>query len=89
MARPGYKRTTPNPDRESETPPVPVVLPQAVIAVAPTGTMTVTVDGEPVEPEPFAPAWRREDFARILDQLTGAHRSAVRVEVLGGAGRGP
>ncbi|WP_175985602.1 hypothetical protein [Microbacterium tenebrionis] len=43
--------------------------------------MTVTVDGEQVAPEPFAPAWRREDFARVLDQLTEAHRSAVRVEV--------
>ncbi|APZ35816.1 hypothetical protein BOH66_07940 [Microbacterium aurum] len=83
MARPRYKRTTPNPDpdRESETPPVPVVLPQVVITVAPTGTLTVTVDGEPVAPEPFAPAWRREDFARVLDQLTDTHRSAVRVEV--------
>lgn len=81
MARSRYKRTTPDPGRESETPPVPVVLPQVVITVAPTGTMTVTVDGEPVEPEPFAPAWRREDFARVLDQLTDKHRSAVRVEV--------
>ncbi|MCK3771053.1 hypothetical protein MZK47_15390 [Microbacterium aerolatum] len=81
MARPRYKRTTPDPGRGSETPPVPVVLPQVVITVAPTGTMTVTVDGEQVAPEPFAPAWRREDFARVLDQLTEAHRSAVRVEV--------
>lgn len=81
MARPRYKRTTPDPGRESETPAVPVVLPQAVITVAPTGSMTVTVDGEPVEPEPFAPPWRREDFARVLDQLTERHRSPVRVEV--------
>ncbi|WP_347125355.1 hypothetical protein [Microbacterium sp. SY138] len=81
MARPRYKRTTPDIARESETPPVPVVLPQAVITVAPAGTITVTGDGDPVGPEPFAPAWRREDFARVLDQLTDTHRSAVRVEV--------
>lgn len=81
MARPRYKRTTPDPARDSVTPPVPVVLPLVVITVAATGTMTVTVDGEPVEPEPFAPAWRREDFARVLDHLTQTHRSAVRVEV--------
>jgi len=81
MARPRYKRTTPDPRRESETPPVPVALPQVLITVAVSGTLTVTVDGEPVEPEPFAPAWRREHFARVLDQLTQTHRSAVRVEV--------
>ena len=31
--------------------------------------MTVTVDGVPFGPEPFAPPWRREDFAAVLDQL--------------------
>lgn len=43
--------------------------------------MTVTVDGAPHEPEPFAPPWRRQDFAAVLDQLTEQHRSPVRVEV--------
>ncbi|MFF2267426.1 hypothetical protein ACFVTZ_04125 [Cellulosimicrobium cellulans] len=60
---------------------VPVVLPLVVIAITGDGGMTVTVDGVPFEPEPFAPAWRRGDFARVLDHLTGLRRSPVRVEV--------
>jgi hypothetical protein len=60
---------------------MPVVLPHVVIVVAADGRMTVTVDGARYEPEPFAPPWRREDFARVLDQVTEQHRSPVRVEV--------
>ena len=60
---------------------MPVVLPHVVIVVVEDGRMTVTVDGALYEPEPFAPPWRREDFARVLDQLTEQHRSPVRVEV--------
>jgi len=45
------------------------------------GTMTVTVDGAKHDPEPFAPPWRRRDFAAILDQLTDQRRVPVRVEV--------
>jgi len=51
------------------------------MTVATDGTMTVTVDGAAYGPPSFAPAWRREDFARILDQFTGRLRSPVRVEV--------
>lgn len=61
---------------------VPVVLPHVVITVAGDGTMTVTLDGASHLPEPFAPPWRREDFAAILDQLTQQRRSPVRVEVI-------
>lgn len=80
MARPRNKRTTASEpaDREES---VPVVLPLVVIVIAGDGRMTVTVDGVPFEPEPFAPPWRREDFARVLDQLTEQRRSPVRVEV--------
>lgn len=78
MPRPRYKRTT-EPEHRDET--VPVVLPNVVMEVASDGRMTVTVDGALYEPEPFAPAWRREDFARVLDQLTEQRRSPVRVEV--------
>ncbi|MBW1640183.1 hypothetical protein G3H63_14030 [Microbacterium resistens] len=60
---------------------VPVVLPQVIITITDDGRMTVTVDGVPFEPEPFAPPWQREDFARVLDQLTEQRRSPVRVEV--------
>lgn len=79
MPRPRYKRTTPEPEPRDE--PVPVVLPHVVMDIAPDGRMTVTVDGTPYEPGPVAPAWRREDFARVLDQLTSQHRLPLRVEV--------
>lgn len=79
MARPHYKRTPAEPARQEAE--VPVMLPHVVIDVTAEGTMTVTVDGHPAEPEPFAPPWGREDFATILDQLTDQHRSPVRVEV--------
>ncbi|MDN5715711.1 MAG: hypothetical protein L0G89_00605 [Janibacter sp.] len=79
MTRPRYKRTTGEPEHRDD--PVPVVLPHVVMEVTSDGRMTVTVDGAPYEPEPFAPAWRREDFARVLDQLTEQRRSPVRVEV--------
>lgn len=75
MNRPRYKRTP------TETPAAPVGLPVVVITVAEDGTMTVTVDGEPHLPEPFAPPWRREAFAMILDHLTDERRTPVRVEV--------
>ncbi len=82
MSRPRYKRTphTPEPDEPDERA-VPVVLPHVVITVTEDGTMTVTVDGTPHEAEPFAPPWRRDSFAHILDQLTEQRRCPVRVEV--------
>jgi hypothetical protein len=82
MSRPRYKRTPPAPDpNEPDKRAVPVVLPHVVMTVAEDGTMTVTVDGAPHEPEPFAPPWRRDSFAHILDQLTEQRRCPVRVEV--------
>lgn len=77
MTRPRYKRTT----TEHRDEPMPVVLSHVVMEVALDGTMTVTVDGAPYGPGPFVPAWRREDFARVVDQLTDQRRSPVRVEV--------
>ena len=82
MARPRYKRTImPASVHRDEVEAVPVVLPLVVITITDDGRMTVTVDGVPFEPEPFAPPWRREDFAAVLDQLTEQRRSPVRVEV--------
>lgn len=52
-----------------------------LITVSVHGELTVTVDGAPFQPEPFAPGWRRGDFARLLDQITDQRRTAVRVEV--------
>lgn len=82
MAWPRYKRTTaPSSVHRDEGEAVPVVLPLVVITITDDGRMTVTVDGVLFEPEPFAPPWCREDFARVLDQLTDRRRSPVRVEV--------
>lgn len=79
MNRPRYRRDDSEPSPTS--PPVPVVLPHVVMVIAAGGTMTVTIDGARHEPPPFAPPWRRDAFASILDQLTGERRSPVRVEV--------
>ena len=80
MPRPRYKRTPSEPHPE-DAGVVPVVLPHVVMIVAADGTMTVTVDGQAHEPEPFAPPWRRDSFAHILDQLTEQRHAPVRVEV--------
>jgi hypothetical protein len=79
VARARYKRTPT--EQFTEDAPVPVVLPQVVMTVLEDGTMTVTVDGAPHRREQFAPSWRREAFASILDHLTDQRRSAVRIEV--------
>ncbi|HWV50105.1 MAG TPA: hypothetical protein VN035_11675, partial [Microbacterium sp.] len=60
---------------------MPAVLPLVLITVNGHGDLSVTVDGVPFEPDPYAPLWRRGDFARLLDQITDQRRSAVRVEV--------
>lgn len=60
---------------------VPAVLPSVVIVVAETGALTVTIDDVLYPSEPFAPAWRREDFARLIDQISDQRHSAIRVEV--------
>nr|WP_300146818.1 hypothetical protein [Propionicimonas sp.] len=57
------------------------MLPLAVFAVHSDGTMTVTVDGTPFEPEPPDRAWRRESVATILDTLTSQWGCPLRVEV--------
>ena len=79
MSRPRYKRAAG--EHAAEEPEVPIVLPHVVMQVAGDGTMTVTVDGAPHLPEPFAPPWRRDSFAAVLDRLPDQRRSPVRVEV--------
>src|SRR5690625_2004738 len=59
----------------------PVRLPLVLVSVEPNGTLTVTVDGAPLNPEASAPACVRSDFGRVMDQITDQHRSPVRVEV--------
>lgn len=81
MSRPRYKRAIPSTPSERREEGVPVVLPLVAITIAEDGRMTVTVDGVPFGPEPFAPPWRREDFAAVLDQLTEQRQSPLRIEV--------
>lgn len=86
-ARPRYQRTS-NPDTgDAENTgsagkvEVPVVLPHVVFTVHDDDTMTVAVDGETYEPEPFAPPWQRGSFPAVLDALTDQRRTPIRVEV--------
>ncbi len=59
----------------------PVTVPVVDIIVHTDDSMTVTIDGTPYLPEPFAPGWRRESFPAILDTLTARHRTPLRVQV--------
>ena len=77
MPRPRYRRDTGTPAHVE----VPVVLPLVVMTVTGDDTMTVTVDGAPFLPAPFAPPWQRGSFATILDQLTTRHTTPLRFEV--------
>lgn len=80
MARPRYRRT-PDDIPEDQAVSVPVVLPLVVFTVHMDGTMSVTVDGAPHVPAPFAPPWQRDAFPTVLDTLTTQHRVPLRVEV--------
>lgn len=60
---------------------VPVVLMHVVFAVQDDDTVTVTVDGTPYKPEPFAPPWQRGSFGGIIDALTDQRCTPIRVEV--------
>src|SRR5699024_10114579 len=64
--------------QQSQTP---LTLPLVVVTEELGGALTVTVDGAPIAPEAFAPAWRRSDFGRIMDRITDQRRTPVRVEV--------
>ncbi|GAA3585936.1 hypothetical protein GCM10022198_06530 [Klugiella xanthotipulae] len=80
MRRPRYKRAPDHPPAHRE-PEVPVVLPHIIMTVASDGSMTITVDGKPYPPEPFAPSWRRESFPSLIDRLTNDRQCPIRVEV--------
>lgn len=85
--KPRYRRTHPDhqPPRAQKTPKSepggPVVVPVVEFTIDGDGSMTVTVDGVPYLPEPFAPAWRRESLPTILDTLTARYRTPLRVQV--------
>ncbi|QUY61129.1 hypothetical protein [Gulosibacter molinativorax] len=82
--KPRYRRT--NPDTQPPTAPAPksggpVVVPVVEFTISVDGVMSVTVDGAPYLPQPFAPGWRRESFPAILDTLAARHRTPLRVQV--------
>ncbi|WP_084344299.1 hypothetical protein [Microbacterium resistens] len=58
-----------------------MAVPVVEFTVAVDGTMTVTIDGTPHAPAPFAPPWRRESFPAILDALTTRLQTPLRVQV--------
>lgn len=67
--------------RKPEPEPVPVSIPLVVLDVHENGTVTATIDGKPLNPEPFAPPWRRSSFGQIIDRATNDQTTPVRVEV--------
>ena len=87
MSRPRYRRSgnPGEPDagrtQDHDKSAAPVVLPHVLVRVDDDGTLAVTVDGEPFEPEELAPPWRRSGFGTLIDAVTGDRRVPVRVEV--------
>lgn len=80
--KPRYRRTSPETESSSAANSAgPMVVPVVEFTVHPDGSMTVTVDGAPHTPPPFAPAWRRESFPAILDDLAARHATPLRVHV--------
>jgi len=59
----------------------PVSMPLIRLDVHEDGTMSATVDGEPLAPPQPDGAWRRSSFARIVDQVTVERMIPARVEV--------
>ncbi|WP_342000318.1 hypothetical protein MRBLWH7_001261 [Microbacterium sp. LWH7-1.2] len=60
---------------------VPPVFPVIAMTIAADGTMTVAVDGAPLEPPRFGPPWVRSSFAAVIDSVLEDRGSPVRVLV--------
>ena len=56
-------------------------MPVIRLAVHDDGTMSATVDGEPLAPPVTEGVWRRGSFAQIVDQVTAERMIPARVEV--------
>ena len=67
--------------RRAEPESVPVSIPLVVLDVRKDGTVAVTVDGIRLDPDPFAPPWRRASFGQIIDRATDDRTTPARVEV--------
>lgn len=71
-------------ETETETAPatqVPPVLPMITITVQPDATLSVTVDGQPLDSPAFAPRWQRHSFAQIISQVIEQRHSPARVVI--------
>ncbi len=66
---------------EPQSEPVPVSIPLVVLDVREDGTVTVAVDGKRLDPDAFAPPWRRSSFGQIIDRATNDRTTPARVEV--------
>lgn len=60
---------------------VPPVFPVIAMTIAADGTMTVAVDGAPLEPPRFGPPWVRSSFATVIDSVLEDRGPPVRVLV--------
>lgn len=65
--------------RSTSRPRIPVVLPLVCVTVDDTGSLSVTVDDEPLPND--ASALTREELRPLLDRIATEHGSALRVEV--------
>lgn len=65
--------------RSTSRPRIPVVLPLVRVAVDETGSLSVTVDNEPLSND--ASAFTRGELRPLLDRIAAEHESALRVEV--------
>lgn len=86
--QPSYRRNArPHPVNVPESPAPrgahegPFTVPVVEFVVLDDGTMTVTVDGTPYAPQPYAPPWKRNSFPMILDTLTAHYQTPIRVLV--------
>ncbi|WP_392426057.1 hypothetical protein [Barrientosiimonas humi] len=69
------------PDPAHAAKPVPVSIPTIVLDVHEDGTLTATLDGEPLNPPDGAPPWQRSSFPHIIDHASHDRAVPVRVEV--------
>ena len=68
--------------RKPEPESVPVSIPLVVLDVHENGTVTATVDGKPLNPDPFAPPWQGQAYQRAhghaeLRVVPAAHAGAL------------
>ena len=78
------KRRKPFSSSETEAAPpiqVPPVLPIIVMTVQPDATLSVAVDGQPLDSPAFAPLWQRHSFAQVISQVIEQRHSPVHLVI--------